>query len=104
MAPAGSSGCRECLGSAPDGVVATGARLDPSRAHLFGRLGVIEAAVRATVSDRRMGDPQPDDPFRGLYVSDDHVDKLLEGPASGVVEVPGAREQLERVEAEADAA
>jgi len=81
-----------------------GTGLDPSRAHLFGRLGIIEASVRATVEARRSGDPQPDDPFRGLYVSDEHVDKLLEGSAAGLVEVPGASEARERVEAEADLA
>ena len=85
-------------------MVASESGLDPSRAHLFGRLGVIEAAVRATVDARRVGDPQPDDPFRGLYVSDDHVDKLLEGPAPGVAEVPGSAEALVQVEAEADQA
>lgn len=85
-------------------MVAVGSGLDPSRAHLFGRLGVIEAAVRATVDARRVGDPQPDDPFRGLYVSDDHVDKLLEGPSTGAAEVPGAEEARQRVEAEADRA
>ncbi len=85
-------------------MVAVGTGLDPSRAYLFGRLAVIEAAVRATVGDRRLGDPQPDDPFRGLYVSDDHVDKLLGGPPDGLVEVPGAQAERLRVEAEADEA
>ena len=85
-------------------MVATGAGLDPSRAHLFGRLGIIEASVRATVEARRTGDPQPDDPFRGLYVSDEHVDRLLEGPPAGTVEVPGAWEARQQVEVEADRA
>ena len=31
-----------------------GTGLDPSRAHLFGRLGIIEASVRATVDARRL--------------------------------------------------
>ena len=82
-------------------MVAVGTGLDPSRAHLFGRLAVIEAAVRATVDARRLGDPQPDDPFRGLYVSDEHVDRLLDGASQGVAEVPGAREERQRVEDEA---
>jgi len=85
-------------------VVAVSVGLDHSRAHLFGRLAVIEAAVRATVDARRVGDPQPDDPFRGLYVSDDHVDKLLDGPLDGVVEMPLARGELRRIEEAADAA
>jgi len=85
-------------------VVAVGSGLDPSRALLFGRLAVIEASVRATVEARRQVDPQPDDPFRGLYVSDDHVDKLLDEPAAGIVEVPMAREELLRVDRQADEA
>ena len=81
-----------------------GTGLDPSRAHLFGRLGILEASVRATVEARRTGDPQPDDPFRGLYVSDEHVDKLLEGPSDGAVQVPGSAEARLRIETEADLA
>ncbi|MEO5680408.1 MAG: AAA family ATPase, partial [Acidimicrobiales bacterium] len=85
-------------------MVTLGAGLDPSRAHLFGHLSVIEAAVRATVDARRTDDPQPDDPFRGLYVSDDHVDLLLAGAAPEPAEVEGARQARERIEADADAA
>ncbi len=43
-------------------------------------LARVEDRVRRAVEHRRQGDPMPDDPFRGLYVSDDHVDRLLEGP------------------------
>jgi len=107
-------------------VTEVGSGLDPSRAQLFGRLAIIEAAVRASVGYRRIDDPQPDDPFRGLYVSDEHVDRLLEGPsgpserkaqgpsgpsereaqgaAAGVVGQPEAQEARLRVEADADAA
>lgn len=35
--------------------------------------------VRALVSHRQRDDPAPDDPFRGLYLSDEHVDRLLAG-------------------------
>ena len=52
-------------------------RADASLAHLLGRLGVVEARVRAAVAERRAGDPNPDDPFRGLYLSEDHVERLL---------------------------
>jgi hypothetical protein len=51
---------------------------DASLAHVLGRLGVVEARVRAGIA-RRRGDGQPDDPFRGLYVSDEDVERLLAG-------------------------
>jgi hypothetical protein len=57
------------------GVRAAGA--DPSLGHLLGRLAVVEARVRSAVADRRRTDPEPDDPFRGLYLADDQVDRLL---------------------------
>jgi hypothetical protein len=53
---------------------------DPSTIHLLQRVGVIEERVRALVGERRADDPQPDDPFRGLYLSDEAVDRLLSGP------------------------
>ena len=42
--------------------------------------GVIEERIRHLVAVRRADDPAPDDPFRGLYLSDDAVDRLLVGP------------------------
>jgi hypothetical protein len=51
-----------------------------SVSHLFGRLGVIEERIRALVAVRRADDPAPDDPFRGLYLSDEAVDRVLAGP------------------------
>ncbi|NUU16767.1 ATP-binding protein [Cellulomonas humilata] len=63
--------------------------LDASTAHLLGRLGVVEERVRELIERRRRDDPQPDDPFRGLYLSDETVERLLSGgpvePLSGVV-------------------
>ena len=55
--------------------------VDASTAHLLGRVAVVEERVRELVAHRRRDDPQPDDPFRGLYLSDDAVDRLLAGPA-----------------------
>lgn len=52
-------------------------RQNPSLAHLLGRVGVIEERIRLLVAMRRAEDPQPDDPFRGLYLSDEAVDRLL---------------------------
>jgi len=76
---------------------------DPSTAHVLGRLAVVEERVRELVARRRRDDPQPDDPFRGLYLSDETVDRLLAGtsvePLSTTV---GARTTA--CEAAADAA
>lgn len=41
------------------------------------RLRDIAAAVEAAVEARRAVDPAPDDPFRGLYLGDDEIDRLL---------------------------
>ena len=43
------------------------------------RLSTLERCVRVSVAHRRAGDPNPDDPFRGMYVSDEHVDRLIAG-------------------------
>jgi hypothetical protein len=51
---------------------------DPSISHLLARLGVIEDRIRALVLARRADDPHPDDPFRGLYLSEEMVERLLE--------------------------
>jgi hypothetical protein len=55
---------------------------DPSLAHVLGRVGVVEERIRALVAARRAEDPQPDDPFRGLYLSDEAVDRLLASAAT----------------------
>ena len=75
----------------------------PSLAHVLGRLGVLEERIRHLVAVRRASDPAPDDPFRGLYLSDDAVDVLLQGPRSPV-DWPETSERLEACEAAADAA
>ncbi|QGN34967.1 ATP-binding protein [Microlunatus sp. Gsoil 973] len=48
--------------------------------YLLDLAGLIEDRVRALIRLRRAGDPNPDDPFRGLYVSDELVDRLLQPP------------------------
>jgi ATPase family associated with various cellular activities (AAA) len=62
--------------------------LDASLVHLLGRLAVLEARVRQAVADRRRADPDPDDAFRGLYLTDVHVDRLLEDLAAMRVSDP----------------
>jgi ATPase family associated with various cellular activities (AAA) len=51
--------------------------VDASLAYLLGRLGVLGATVRAAVEARRAVDPGLDDPFRGLYLGDDDIERLL---------------------------
>jgi hypothetical protein len=48
-----------------------------SRWHLLGRLNALEARVRELVHHRRSLDSDPDDRFRGLYVSNEQLDQLL---------------------------
>jgi hypothetical protein len=50
--------------------------LDSTR-YLLGRAMLVEERIRTLVAHRRRHDPAPDDPFRGLYLSDDLVDALL---------------------------
>ncbi|GLY94497.1 ATP-binding protein [Actinoplanes sp. NBRC 103695] len=45
---------------------------------LLARLADLEKRIRTAVGARRQRDPAPDDPFRGLYLSDEIIDALLE--------------------------
>ncbi|MGX5697324.1 ATP-binding protein [Agromyces soli] len=78
-------------------------REDPNLTHLLGRLGVIEERIRRLVAARRAVDPQPDDPFRGLYLSDELIDRLL-GEARGVPDWSDASTRLAACEQAADLA
>ena len=80
---------------------------DASVRHLAARLELVEARIRAAVDRRRATDPDPDDRFRGLYVSDAQVDEMLAGaPAPLLPAAPdsAATAHLQVVEADADAA
>jgi hypothetical protein len=81
--------------------------LDVSLAYLFGRLAIVEARVRAAVDRRRADDADPNDRFRGLYISDAQVDTLLQMPNARWVPEPAdaaSADALSRLEADADAA
>ncbi|MCQ4045108.1 ATP-binding protein [Streptantibioticus rubrisoli] len=61
---------------------------DPGRFddHLWVRLRLIEQRVREAVAARRAVDPDPDDPYRGQYLTPEAVERILdESPASGSV-------------------
>ncbi|GAC1362174.1 MAG: hypothetical protein NVSMB32_02210 [Actinomycetota bacterium] len=80
---------------------------DPSLAHLRGRLALVESQVRRLVAHRRERDPDPDDRFRGLYISEGHVDEMLASPGrwgSGPGEDPEAAQFLSGLEAQGDSA
>ena len=55
---------------------------DPATGEVRARLAGLELRVRDAVQRRRAVDSQPDDPFRGLYVTHDQAVELLD-PARG---------------------
>src|SRR5712692_4537012 len=77
---------------------------DPSLKHVLQRLELVEARVRAAVARRRPTDPETDDRFRGLYISQTHVDRLLADRAAPAAPDPAAAKAREEIEASADAA
>ncbi len=74
--------------------------------YLRARLAVIEIRVRAAVAGRQSVDADPDDRFRGLYISDAEVDGLLAGGRPSVLAAPDpeASTRLAEAESAADAA
>ncbi len=75
--------------------------LTPSGNYLIARLRIVETRVRALVGDRRRDDPNPEDPFRGLYLSEEHVDRLLASPSSPRTFEWGDASQLAALEEDA---
>ncbi|HZT67010.1 MAG TPA: AAA family ATPase [Acidimicrobiales bacterium] len=76
------------------------ARAQPSQVHtayLLARVSLLEGRVAHLVELRRRSDPSPDDPFRGLYLADEHVGWLLSGRPS---QVEGTAEDEDRQELE----
>jgi len=65
---------------------------------------LIEARVRAAVARRRAIDPETDDRFRGLYISQGHVDRLLAEKSVPAAPDAGAAKARDEIEAAADAA
>ena len=73
-----------------------------SLGYLLARAAVVEQRVRELVAERRTADPAPDDPFRGLYLTDDAVDELLGSAAAEGVVID--HEELAQLNAEAEQA
>jgi hypothetical protein len=55
---------------------------DESLRHLLDQLAVVEERVRTLVAARRAVDPAPDDPLRGLYLSDAAITSVLDNAAA----------------------
>ena len=81
-----------------------GGGLDQSVVHVLRRLELIEARVRSAVARRRTADPETDDRFRGLYISQAHVDRLLAEKGGPMPPDANAATAREEIEATADAA
>src|SRR2546427_12075790 len=77
---------------------------DASLIHVLHRLELIEARVRAAVARRRTTDPEKDDRFRGLYISQAHVDRVLTEKSAPPPPDAGAAQAREGIEATAHAA
>jgi len=77
---------------------------DASLVHVLRRLELIESRVRAAVARRRSTDPESDDRFRGLYISQAHVDRLLAQPIEPAAPDAGAATARQDIETAADAA
>ena len=67
---------------------------------LLGRLTELQLRVGTAVGRRRDGDPAPDDPFRGLYLSDEVVDGLLAGEPDRLPPLPVDERRLHRIVAD----
>ncbi|MCM2415360.1 ATP-binding protein [Streptomyces sp. RKAG290] len=56
--------------------------------HLWQRLQLVEERVRRAVAARRAGDPDPDDPYRGLYLTPAAVARILDEPGGPGLPAP----------------
>jgi ATPase family associated with various cellular activities (AAA) len=75
-----------------------------SQRYLLARASVVEERIRTLVAHRRGFDPAPDDPFKGLYLSDAAIDALLaDTPPPPLFELE-RRTALERRADQAEAA
>jgi hypothetical protein len=78
-----------------------------SIAHVLGCLRALEVRIRFAVRSRIARDGGEDDRFRGLYITEQDVERLLASrptPPIGIPEAAALREQVERTADEAEAA
>ncbi|WP_413104807.1 ATP-binding protein [Streptomyces sp. Inha503] len=76
---------------------------DPSLRHLLDRAILVEQRVRRAVHARQLTDPNPDDAFRGLYLSDETIHRLLDSGRSLEATAPDEADATLLTEAEARA-
>ncbi|GGM01415.1 ATP-binding protein [Micromonospora yangpuensis] len=78
----------ETAGTAADETESAGTAADETESagttYLRARLFLVEQRVRRAVVTARQSDPAPDDPLRGLHVSDSDAWRLLDDPAPPV--------------------
>ncbi|MFI6090562.1 ATP-binding protein [Streptomyces sp. NPDC051218] len=60
--------------------------------HLWERLRRVEQRVREVVAGRRATDPDPDDPYRGQYLTPEAVQRILDGPSAFLTPAPDERQ------------
>ncbi|WP_245627281.1 ATP-binding protein [Kribbia dieselivorans] len=57
---------------------------------LLAHIGRLERRIRTVVAARRGMDQNPDDPYRGLYLSDEQVDQILDSEADALLRIVDA--------------
>lgn len=77
---------------------------DPNLRHLLARAVAVEQRIRRAVEARQRVDPDPDDAFRGLYLTDENIARLLDEDAvrgfpEPLPEAPAGPEYPEAAEA-----
>ncbi len=73
-----------------------------SESYLLARFDLLRTRVRQAVDRRRAQDPQPDDRFRGLYITDDQALRLLDDRDPLLVDDPESAEERDLLERWAD--
>jgi SpoVK/Ycf46/Vps4 family AAA+-type ATPase len=70
--------------------------------YLLARFALVRDRVRLAVARRQSADPEPDDRFRGLYITDDQALHLLDDRATMVTDDPSLTDERAALERWAD--